>query len=117
MPLMVSLLKTTVFQSISVLRQDAEHGDLAAVAHVGEHVAEGVRVARHLQPDVEAFLHAQLLLRVGDRCRCATSSASVGAHLAGQVQPVGVDVGDDDVAGAGVPGDGGRHDADRARRR
>ena len=77
MPLIVRPLKTTVFQSISDLREDAEQGDLAAVAHVGEHIAEGGRVAGHLQPDVEALLHAQFLLRVGDAARVRTSSASV----------------------------------------
>ena len=46
---------------------DAEHGDLAAVAHVGQHVAKGLRVAGHFQADVEALLHAQLLLHVGER--------------------------------------------------
>ena len=32
-----------------LLGRDAEHGDLAAVAHVGEHVAEGGRVAGHFE--------------------------------------------------------------------
>ena len=36
------------------------------------------------------------------------------AELAGQFEAVGVDVGDDDVARAGVAGDGGGHDADGA---
>ena len=46
---------------------DAEHGDLAAVAHVGDHVAEGVGVAGHLEADIEAFAHAELLLHFGER--------------------------------------------------
>ena len=46
---------------------DAEHGDLAAVAHVGEHVAEGVGVAGHFEADVEAFVHAELLLDFFER--------------------------------------------------
>jgi hypothetical protein len=66
MPWMVSMLKMTLFQSMAIARRDAEHGDLAAVAHVVDHVAEGGGVAAHLQADVEAFLHAELLLHVGD---------------------------------------------------
>ena len=53
------------------LRRDAEHGDLRAVAHVGEHVAEAGGIARHLQADVEALRHAEFLLHV----RAASSRA------------------------------------------
>ena len=60
----------TVFQSMAISFGDAEHRDLAAVAHVGEHVAEGRRIAGHFQADVEAFLHAELLLRLGDAIAC-----------------------------------------------
>src|SRR5262249_46498668 len=48
------------------LFRDAEKGDLAAVAHVGEHIAECSRAAGHLQAHVEAFLHPQFLLHFGD---------------------------------------------------
>src|SRR5580704_3280014 len=41
---------------------DAEHGDLCAVAHVCEHLAEGAGVAGHFEADVEAFVHLELLL-------------------------------------------------------
>src|ERR1700753_274264 len=46
--------------------RDAKHGYLCAVAHVGDHVTERRWIARHLQANVEALLHAQLLLRIGD---------------------------------------------------
>src|SRR5262245_11373623 len=45
--------------------RDAEHGDSAAVAHVRKHVAEGGAVARHFEPDVESFLHAEFSLDLG----------------------------------------------------
>ena len=55
-------------------------------------------------------------------CRCASAMSVLGdvqreggAGLAGELQAGLADVGDDDVAGAGVLGDGGGHDADRAR--
>ena len=59
------------------------------------------------------------------RGRCITSSsfsratltARGRAHLARQLEPVVVDVGDHDVARADVPRDRRGHDADRARRR
>ena len=58
----------TWFQSMAIwLGGDAEHGDLAAVAHVGEHVAEGGGVAGHFEADVEAFVHAELFLRLAER--------------------------------------------------
>ena len=72
----------TMFQSMAIsLVGDAEHGDLAAVAHVGEHVAKAGRVARHFQADVEAFLHAELFLRLGQvlvRSRWPASRPSCG---------------------------------------
>ena len=71
------------------------------------------RVARHLQAHVEALLHAQLLLDARRCSRVRTSTASVAPILLGQFQAVGIDVGDDDVARAGVPDDGRGHDADR----
>ena len=39
------------------------------------------RVAGHLQADVEAFLHAELLLDVCDRLASRTSTASVAPIL------------------------------------
>src|SRR4051794_21895526 len=38
--------------------RNAEHGNLAAVRHVVDHVAEGRAVPGHFQPHVEAFCHA-----------------------------------------------------------
>ena len=67
MPLIVSMLKITGFRSSVIsLGRDAEHGDPAAVGHVRDHVAERVRVAGHLEADVEALLHAELALDVGE---------------------------------------------------
>ena len=73
----------TVFQSIAIsLGRNAEHGDFAAVAHVGEHVAEGRRVAGHFQADVEALLHAELLLHVGEACLSCGLTATVAPIFA-----------------------------------
>ena len=73
--------------------------------------------AGHLQADVEALAQAELRAARRRWSRSATFSARRDADLAGQLQAVLADVGDHDVAGAGVPGDGRGHQADRARRR
>src|SRR5262249_14633086 len=67
-------------------RRDAEHRDLSAMAHVGEHLAEGRWIARHLETDIEAFLHAELLLR-GRNGGFLGVDGERGAHFAGELQP------------------------------
>ena len=90
---------------------DAEHGDFAAVAHVGEHIAEGVGVAGHFEAYVEALLHAELLLEVFERGGAGIDGAG-DAYFFCEGAAVLIGVGDDDVAGTGVAGDSGGHDAD-----
>ena len=70
--------------------------------------------AGHLQRDVEALRHAELVLHVVE-VAARGSTASVAPMRPRDLEPVRVEVGDDDVAGAGVPHDRGRHAADRAR--
>ncbi len=53
-------------------------------------------------------------LDLGELAARAGRRASVAPIRARELEPVGVDVGDDDVAGAGVADDRGRHAADRA---
>ena len=96
--------------------RDAEHGDAAAMVHHAQHVAERRGVARHLEADVEAFLHAELAHRVVDAVGLHVERAG-RAHAAGEVEPVVVDVGDHDVARADEARDRDRHDADRPRAR
>jgi hypothetical protein len=50
-------LKITWFQSMAVLGRDAQDRDRAAVVHGAQHLAQGGRIAGHLQPDVKALLH------------------------------------------------------------
>ena len=83
------------------------------MAHVCEHVTEGVGVAGHLEADVEALGHMQLGLHLGERGGGGIDGAG-DTDFFGQLAAVGVGVGDDDVAGAGVAGDGGSHNADGA---
>src|SRR5581483_3331565 len=59
------------------------------------------------------FLHAKLFLGVGEGLG-ADVDGEGRAHLAGQLESVGVDVGNDDVSCPGMPGDGDGHDADGA---
>ena len=107
------MLKITRFQSIAISSAgDPEHRDAPAVRHVGEHVVERGRAARHLEPDVEALGHAELALRVRDRALADVERVR-HADAPRQLEPVGVHVGDDDVPRARVADDGGRHDPDR----
>ena len=46
-------------------RSNAEDGDLAAIVHRVDHVAEGRRRARHFKSNVETFCHAVLAHYVG----------------------------------------------------
>lgn len=94
-----------------VLGGDAEHSDLRAVAHVGEHLAKGGGVAGHLEADVEAFLHVQLLLDLGEGGGAGIDGKGY-ADFCGEIAPVLIGVGDDDVASACVSSHGGGHDAD-----
>ena len=84
------------------------------MAHIGDHFAQRRRVAGHLEPHVEAFLHPQFFLNVRQRCLGRIHGAAY-AHLARQAQPVRIFVGDHYVPRGGVPHHGGRHDSDRAR--
>ena len=79
---------------------DAEQGDFAAVKHVRQDVDESFRAAGHFERDVEAFFHSELLHPVGQffgahvECEC-------DAHFTREIEAVGIDVGNDDVTGAG----------------
>jgi hypothetical protein len=67
---------------MAIFGGDAQHGDFAAVAHVGEHVAEAGGVAGHLQAHVEAFLMPSFFWTSGEvRSRMLTAWC---AHFAGQ---------------------------------
>ena len=71
------------------------------------------RAARHLQADVEALGHAELPLHLVEAARARVDGEGRPEPL-GQVEAVRVEIGDDDVARAGVAHDRGRHAADRA---
>ena len=92
---------------------DAEHGDLAAVAHVGEHVAEGRPGCRTFPGRRRSLPSCRAAFGRSATCVSSTSTASVAPIFFGQVQAIRVHVGDDDVAGAGVPDHRRGHDADR----
>ena len=70
------------------------------------------RRAAHLQADVEALLHLQAGHDVADVLLGDIDRRHVG-DLCCEIEPNGIDVGDDDMAGAGMAGHGGGHDADR----
>src|SRR5690242_10426659 len=92
-----------------LLGGNAQHGDASAVGHGGDHFAEGRRVARHLQANVEALAHAQCFHSAGDRVVFHVER-QVHFHLASEIQAVIVHVGDHHVACTGVADHGSSHD-------
>ena len=92
---------------------DPEQGDAAAVRHRRQQAAQGGRLARHLERDVESLRHPELGL---DRVEPYGGRVDGGRrpHPQRQLAPVGVRVGDDDVTGARVADDRDGHAADRA---
>src|SRR5579863_3388936 len=96
-----------------LLGGNAQHGDASAVRHVGDHFAEGGRVARHFQTYVEALAHAECFLGARDRV-VFNVERQVDFHFACEIQSIIVNVGDHHVACTGVADHGGGHDADGA---
>src|SRR4029079_4293512 len=92
----------------------AQQRDAPTMRHVGEHVAHGGGDTGHLQPNIEAFLHPQLALDVR-KGLAANVERARRAHLPGKIEPVFVDIGDDDVARASETDDGDGHQADWTR--
>ena len=70
-------------------------------------------VARHLERDVEALDHAELALDVVEVALARVDGDASRPSAAASSRRHGVRLADDDVAGAGVAGDGRRHEADR----
>src|ERR1700691_4086865 len=96
--------------------RDAQHGNLATVTHVGDHVAQGLRTARHLQGYIESFHHPQLLLHFRNRCLFWIHSHSC-AQLARQIQPEGIHIGHNNMPCPRMTYHRNRHHADRTRAR
>lgn len=94
-------------------RHDSEEGDFAAVAHICQHVLEGIGAAGHFKTDVEAFFHIEFFLGVTDAF-VASVHYEGRAHFLGQLEAIRVYVGDDDVTCAGVLCDCDGHKADRS---
>src|SRR4051812_34555678 len=94
-----------------LLLRNTEHRDLSSVAHVGKHVSKGRSIAGHFKSDIEPFVHAEFLL---DRFKVTFQGIHCQghAHLAGQLQPMFVHVGNNDITSPSVPHNSRCHDAD-----
>ena len=105
----------TVFQSMVIgSLGDPQHGDLPAVAHAGQHLAEGPAVAGHLETHVEALLHPEVFLDLRQR-PLPRVDAERGAHPGGEGAAARVGIGHHDVPRPGVTHDRGPHEPDRPR--
>ena len=80
---------------------DGPYRDLAAMAHVAQHVAKCLRIAGHFEADIEAFGHAQVLLHIRQRV-LAGIHGHRHAHLLRQVETPFVDVRNHHETRAGV---------------
>jgi hypothetical protein len=94
-----------------LIRRNAEQGDAAAVMHGADQLAQGRSVAGHLEPHIEPFLHAEIFHRLVERLARDVDGAR-RAHLARELEPVVVHVGDHDVSRPDEASDRHRHDAD-----
>ena len=94
---------------------DAEQGDASAVHGVLDDVLQAGGSAAHLQADVVALGHLEVLHGLLDGIAVLDVDGAVGAQLLGEVEAEVGDIGDGDALGAGLLADGGGHGADEAR--
>ena len=113
MPWMVSMLKTTVGQSMAMSLLGMPSMAILPPWHM---LASMSRKACGL-PDISRPTSKPSFMPSSCWASAMRLLADVDgqgrAHAAGQLQPVGIHVGDDHVAGAGMADHGGGHDADR----
>src|SRR5580700_7471216 len=93
------------------LRRNTEHGHLAPMTEVTQHVLKSHRVSRHFEANVEALFHAQLLLNFFQRT-CTRISGQSRTHPPCELKSFGIEVGDHDMARTCVSRYRGSHDAD-----
>src|SRR5690554_1148854 len=91
----------------------AQQGYLAPVAHDINHTAESAVISGHLKTHIKAFLHAQISHTFRNGV-CTDIKYSCYSQLFGQLQPVGIDIGDDHIPGPGMPDYCSSHNAYRA---
>src|SRR5207249_9808045 len=63
-----------------------------AVKHVRQNVRERFWVAGHFERDIEPFLHAERLNRVGDLFRTHIQR-QIGSHFAREIETIGIHIG------------------------
>src|SRR5260370_24053935 len=91
-----------------------QHGNLRAVAHAGEHFAEGCRGTRHFETHVESLLHAKLLLHLFER-RLSWVHRHRDSHLFRERQAIRIQIADDHMARSGMAYNWRLHQTNRAR--
>ena len=82
--------------------------------HVRQNIRERFWIAGHFERDIEPFLHAELLHRLGDLFRTHIQR-QIGAHFAREIEAIWIDVGDHDVTRPGAFADRNGHATDRTR--
>ena len=97
---------------LRVRRQDTQLGDVRTFVHMGDHVVEGSRCARHLQTYIEAS-NTKLLHRTLYGLAFRTVHGQRCAHLLGYLQTKRVDVRYHNMLRAGITTYTRRHRADQ----
>ena len=93
--------------------RDAHHADEAAHDHGVDDLLEGIGAAAHFQPDIKAFAHAEIRHDIAQVFFQHVNGSYIG-DLLRQRQAIGVDIGEDNMAGFGEARDSGCHRADGA---
>ena len=83
------------------------------MVHVLDHLGKRRGGPAHLESDIETLAHAERFLRAL-HAFFRDVDGGVGAERTRECEALGADVGRDDEARADVPGDGDRHETDRA---
>jgi hypothetical protein len=82
--------------------------------HVRQNIVERFRVAGHFERDVKAFFHSELFHRVRQFLRLHVEG-EIDLHFPGELEPVRIHIGDDDVTRAGMFANRDGHATDRPR--
>ncbi len=88
--------------------QNSQQGNFGAVAHIGQHRPQCVCVTGHFHAHIKPFFHAELFLGVCDGLMPDVQGKG-RAHLFGQIQAIGIDIGDHNIPGTGMPCNGSSH--------
>ena len=96
-----------------IFRRNPQHGNLAAVSHVGEHAAKGRRISGHLQANVKPFHHSEFSSDIFQLFRGHIYRAS-HSQISSQLQSPWIHIGYHNEPRSRMTDDSGSHQSDGA---